>query len=283
MVRTHLLIATLGALSAPRPSIAVGGGGQGENPQQTLKMVHKKDAEHPHRFIAGPPTEIDCSRSSSDFEYYVERCHDEITQWWANGRCVDGVKSEVSELHRCQTSHGHRPYCHDCDDGRGNINHVCGSDSPDAGVVCSLAFGSNMQQDCPDDTLGLVSYSHQCTSRQTSFYQQEALYCEDMGAYSDGPKAFACGQEWYYAYDESDDEGLLAADPSLVGQEHPFSAPSNEFCLDCGQAIQVCARDPRATCADLGLPMKGQTGLPAEADNSQYEGSQRKLRKEVPQ
>ena len=53
------------------------------------------------KYKDGPETEIDCSITKFDFEYYFERCYDETTQWSANGNCVNGIKTEISELHRC--------------------------------------------------------------------------------------------------------------------------------------------------------------------------------------
>lgn len=262
--RHQSLVLVLGAivtLTTPQPAFA------------QAHMVHPKDSEHPHKWIAGPPTDIDCSLASSNYEYYIERCHDEITQSWVNGHCIDGVKTEVSELHRCMKTDGSRSYCHDCNDGRGNIKHVCGSDSPNYDEVCPVAQSSDPKQDCPDGAVGLTVYSHQCTSQQTSFYLRESFYCDEKEVYNIGPDTFTCGREWYYPYKEGDiDDSLLAANPELDGEKHPFSTPTNEYCLDCGMAIQVCASDADATCLHLGLPTKN---IPEEVDNSRYEGGER--------
>ena len=247
---------------------------------QTHDMVHMGDSEHPHKYIAGPPTEIDCSSSINNFEYYIERCYDEITQWWANGHCIDGVKTEVSELHRCQRKDGSRPYCHDCHAGQGanmkNIKHVCGSDSSDPNFVCPVALSSDPAQYCPDEQLRTTAYSHQCTSQTTSSYLHESFYCDEEKVYSDGPESYTCGREWYWSYKKGDlEDSLLAAHPELDGKEHPFSTDDDKYCLECGMNIQVCVSDPEATCIDLGLPMRGFNELPAKSSNSRYEGGER--------
>lgn len=272
MRQNHFLLLILGALTLliiPQPASA--------QPQQP-KMVHQKDSEHPHKWISGPPTEIDCSLASSNYEYYIERCHDEITQWWVNGNCINGVKTEVSELHRCMKKNGGRSYCHDCNDGAegaGTIKHVCGSDNPNYQEVCPVALSSNPNQDCPDDVVdGLTVYSHQCTSRTTSSYLRESFYCDEKEVYNTGPNTFTCGREWYYPYEEGDDSLFIANHPELNGQEQPFSTQSHKYCLECGMAIQVCASDAGATCVHLGLPVKGSDRMPEEADNSRYEGGE---------
>mmetsp|Transcript_3622 Transcript_3622/g.7986 ORF Transcript_3622/g.7986 Transcript_3622/m.7986 type:complete len:264 (-) Transcript_3622:171-962(-) len=256
----HTLI-VIGALANSQVALA-----------QPQKMVHIRDAEHPHKWIDGPPSEIDCSLASSDFEYYIERCHDELTQWWINGHCINGVKTEVSQLYRCQKTDGSRSYCHDCNDGSGNIKHVCGSDSPNHDEACSISFASNAQG-CGDQ--GLTVFSHQCSSRETSTYLRESFYCDEGEVYDTGPESFTRGHEWYYPFDSDEDQSLLAAYPELIGREDPFATPNHKYCLDCGMAIQICASDPGATCVHLGLPMKGSTVLPEGANNSRYEGGER--------
>jgi len=207
-------------------------------------------------------TEIDCSSSSSDYSYYIERCYDELTQWWINGHCINGVKDEVSELHQCRKSDGSRSYCHDCTDpsskssSAGNSKHVCGSDSPDYDEACGIAWAATAE-DCGDERL--KAYSHQCSmasnesndeSSSSSWYLRESIYCNEAKVYKTGPDTFTCGQEWYYAFKEDEHES---------GEEHPFVSADNKYCLDCGLAIQVCAKDGDATCVSLGLlpPNKG--------------------------
>ena len=130
-------------------------------------------------------SEIDCSVASHDFEYYIERCFDETTQWWINGHCIGGVKDEASELHKCMKPDGSRPYCHDCPDnnGEGNIKNVCGANSDNSEEICAIAW-SGKAENCGDD--GLSVYSHQCAPHPDgvspatkSWYLRENFYCND--------------------------------------------------------------------------------------------------------
>lgn len=227
---------------------------------------------HPRRrlglgkWMDGPGTPIDCSLSLHDYDYYLETCWDGLTMWWINGRCVSGNKQEVSELHRCHNPDGSRPYCHDCNDGRGNVKNVCGADSPDYDLVCDIAWAGDAKN-C--GTEELTTYSHQCLERSggtESWYIRESYECDgaDGGEVdSGGPcgedpedSTFECGDAWYYPF-EDDDPGLEKL--GLAGNgEHPFSDPGNRYCLSCGLAIAVCASDADATCEDLGLPKKGE-------------------------
>jgi len=189
-------------------------------------------------------------------------------------------------------------YCHDCAtmDGNGDgdtIKHVCGSDTPDLNLACSIALGSNPARDCPADAdnaadtsaPALTAYSHQCTSRQTSSYLRESFHCDTKTIHDHTGDVYACGREWYYAFGEGDTEELIAAgngDDSLVGLEHPFATRRNEYCLDCGVGIQVCAGDKRATCENLGLPGRGLDEWPSSSssvvggdENEKFEGDER--------
>jgi len=227
----------------------------------------------------GEPTGIDCSASSHDYEYYIERCLDGTTQWWINGHCVGGVKEEVSELHRCMKPDGSRSYCHDCNDGLGNIKNVCGSDNPEKDEVCDIAWAST-PEGCGDQ--GLTVYSHQCIDPPGSggtdhWYLRESMYCDTEENWRSGPynedvpplPQFSCGRGWYYEYEE-EDGNLLKIDRSWTNIKHPFSTASNEYCLDCGLAIQVChGGEASSTCGDLGLPEKGgEFGWWAEASGA---------------
>lgn len=222
----------------------------------------------------GPPTEIDCAAASSDFEYYVERCWDDRTQWWINGRCIDGKKEESSELHRCMRPDGSRPYCHDCGDGDGHVKNVCGSDSADEEAVCGLALSSSADGCAPDRSMAV--YSHQCAAPAggaASWYLREEFECAEREVYRNGPNMervppraeFTCGLEWYYAYDAGDPL-VVAANPDLADKAHPYASSSNRYCLDCGGALQVCASEAEATCEDLGLPPKN--GAPEVSEPS---------------
>jgi len=191
-------------------------------------------------------------------------------------------------------------YCHDCTvdaNGAGDtIKHVCGSDTSDRDLACTIALGSNPARDCPadadadnadnaDDTSApaLTAYSHQCTSRQTSSYLRESFHCDTKTIHDHTGDVYACGQEWYYAFGEGDTEGLMAAagDDSLVGLEHPFATRRNEYCLDCGVGIQICANDKRATCEMLGLPGRGLDEWPSSSSvvvgggEDEFEGDER--------
>ena len=207
---------------------------------------------------------IDCSLASYGYEYYIELCHDDVTQWWINGRCANGEKEEVSELHRCAKSDGTRAYCHDCIyekngvEEEATVKHVCGSDNPNYDEVCEIALEAT-GADCGNERL--KSYSHQCSLVEdeesdelfstSSWYLRESFYCEKEEVHTNGPNTFKCGMEWYYPYGEDEHES---------GQQHPFATSENVYCLDCGLAIQVCASSSDATCATLGLPEKGTKG-----------------------
>jgi len=217
------------------------------------------------KWADGRPTEIDCSASSHDYEYYIERCIDTITQWWINGRCINGVKEEVSELHRCMKPDGSRTYCHDCNDGKGNIKNICGSDNPDKEEMCRIAW-SGTAEDCGEE--GLTVYAHQCLAERgesDSWYLREDFDCYEKEVYLNGPcmeavpprTEFTCGDAWYYPYAE-EELSLMKINPEWTDLEHPFATPSNRYCLDCGLAIQVChGGEAETTCEDLGLPAKG--------------------------
>ena len=156
------------------------------------------------------------------------------------------MKEEVSELHRCMKPDGSRSYCHDCNDGLGNIKNVCGSDNPSYQEVCEI--------DCGEQ--GLTVYSHQCKPNEPteSWYLRESYSCnwKDLG---ESDWDITCGQEWFFCYSEGDNGyGETTNNP-----DHPFANKSHGFCLDCGLAIQVCASSIDATCTNLGLPEKGSS------------------------
>lgn len=246
-----LLFSALAALAAPESAVAAAGR------RRRLGLGKWKD---------GPPSQIDCSLASHDYEYYWEKCWpgDALTMWWINGRCIGGNKQEVSELHRCHNPDGSRPHCHDCHDGRGNAFNVCGADNPNRDEVCEIA-GSGNPKDCGDQ--GITAYTHQCNSESggsDSWYVRESFQCSDEEMDMAGPNGedpdesyFTCGEQWYYAY-EDDDSGMAKLFPELAGMTQPFSTPKNEFCLDCGLAIGVCVGDADVTCEGLGLPGRGE-------------------------
>ena len=216
------------------------------------------------KYKDGPETEIDCSITKFDFEYYFERCYDETTQWSANGNCVNGIKTEISELHRCMRPDGSVPYCHDCiNNDSGQIKHICGSDNPNYNDVCPVAQSVSTDS-CIDDSYMAV-YSYQCTTQTTSYYFRDVIDCYNEKASSSGPwtnidvdeaQGYVCGQEWYYAYD-LDEAGDFVSEGSDL---HPVSIESNKYCLNCGKAIQICVADENATCEDLGLPESSLVG-----------------------
>ena len=103
--------------------------------------------------------------------------------WWINGRCINGQKEEVSELHRCMRPDGSRPYCHDCNDCRGNMKNICRIDSADKEEVCDIAWASTAE-DCGDQ--GMTVYSHQCIQQSggpNSWYLRESVYCDEKEVY----------------------------------------------------------------------------------------------------
>mmetsp|Transcript_3537 Transcript_3537/g.7784 ORF Transcript_3537/g.7784 Transcript_3537/m.7784 type:complete len:426 (+) Transcript_3537:173-1450(+) len=220
----------------------------------------------------GPETEIDCSKSPYDYSYYIEKCLDTITQWWIHGRCINGKKEEVSELHRCMKPDGTRPNCHDCKGENGGVKNVCGSDGADSEEVCKIAWESTAEG-CGD--MGLTVYSHQCAARPGNggtdhWYLRESFYCDEEEVYESGTlggnsrQVFTCGKEWYYPF-EDNDPLVEAANPSLVGVEHAFAFQTDKYCLDCGLGIQVCSTDMKATCNDHGLPERGEEGMTIES------------------
>jgi len=211
------------------------------------------------KYKDGPETEIDCSITKFDFEYYFERCYDETTQWSANGNCVNGIKTEISELHRCMRPDGSVPYCHDCvNKDSGQIKHICGSDNSNYNDVCPVAQTVSTDS-CIDDSYMAV-YSYQCTSETTSYYFRDVIDCYNEKAKSSGPwtnidvdeaQDYVCGQEWYYAYD-LDDAGAFISEGSDL---HPVSIETNKYCLNCGKAIQICVADENATCEETKQKM----------------------------
>jgi len=177
---------------------------------------------------------------------------------------------------------GKRPYCHDCNDGNGNIKNVCGSDSDDYEEVCAIALDGTAK-DCGDEEMTV--YSHQClepsladsgsSGGRKHWYLRESFYCEEEEVYGSGPdgddepkREFSCGREWYYPF-EADDPNLIKANPDLEGEPEAFATQGNRYCLDCGLAIQVCARDGDATCNDLALPSKGFASLEEEEEEEE--------------
>ena len=235
-------------------------GGATVDALKPLPSSHTDDKPLPHnanpQSEMGPPSLVDCSLSSSDFEYYIEQCWNETSQWWVNGHCINGVKEEDSELHNCQRPDGKLPYCHDCSDGKGNIKSVCGSDSPNYDEVCGVALAGS-GKDCGD--LELTAYSHQCkvpSGGTKSWYLRETIDCKKENAvYKSGPylyeapSEYICGESWYYPFSAHD---------HISGEKHPFSSKQNQYCLDCG-VIQVCAYDEKSTCSSLGLPEKASS------------------------
>ena len=217
------------------------------------------------KYQDGPETEVDCSITKYDFEYYFERCYDTTTQWSANGNCINGIKTEISELHKCMRPDGSVPYCHDCvNNVSGQIKHVCGSDNSNLDEVCPVAQAVSVDS-CIDDSYMAV-YSYQCTSQTTSYYVRDVIDCDDGEASSSGPwtnidvdeaQGYVCGQEWYYAYDLDDLSGEFVSEGSDL---HPLSVESNKYCLNCGKAIQICVANEKATCEDLGLPKSSLVG-----------------------
>jgi len=184
-------------------------------------------------------------------------------QWWINGHCIKGVKEEVSELHRCMKPDGSRSYCHDCNDGLGNIKNVCGSDNPSYEEVCEIAWGKSADN-CGEQ--GLTVYSHQCKPSEPteSWYLREDYSCnwKDLG---ESDWDITCGQEWFFCYSDGDNGyGETSNNP-----DHPFANKSHGFCLDCGLAIQVCASSIDATCTNLGLPEKGLSVPKVEASQGE--------------
>jgi len=142
-------------------------------------------------------------------------------QWWINGHCIKGVKEEVSELHRCMKPDGSRSYCHDCNDGLGNIKNVCGSDNPSYEEVCAIAWGGSANN-CGEQ--GLTVYSHQCKPNEPteSWYLREDYSCnwKDLG---ESDWDITCGQEWFFCYSDGDNGyGETSNNP-----DHPFANKSH--------------------------------------------------------
>lgn len=173
------------------------------------------------------------------------------------------MKEEVSELHRCMKPDGSRSYCHDCNDGSGNIKNVCGSDNPSYEEVCAIAWGGSADN-CGEQ--GLTVYSHQCKPNEPteSWYLRESYSCnwKDL---RESDWDITCGQEWFFCYSDGDNGyGETSNNP-----DHPFANKSHGFCLDCGLAIQVCASSIDATCTNLGLPEKGSSVPKVEASQGE--------------
>ena len=210
----------------------------------------------------GPESDVDCAAvPNASFEYYFEICHDTAHQWWVNGACNNGVKEEMSEIHRCATTDGSgnilgdRKYCHHCvaDDG-GRRMTLCGADQESKEKACAIALNDNVVG-CGKQVI--TSYEHTCLADSgpgASLYDRREFWCEEERVY-DNPKQHQCGKGWYYEFDSGDE---------VVFNEE------NLYCLNCG-SMGVCARNEGATCEKLGLtdPVpknKGEYALPLPKD-----------------
>ena len=228
---------------------------------------------HPHaqrqlalgKWNDAPATQVDCSNSSHNYEYFIEKCYDATTMWWINGHCINGEKEEFAELHKCLMPNGDRKYCHDCLDpntGSGQVKNVCGADSPDKDLVCEIAFSDDDPVDyCDSKKKSMSVYTHQCVvddpTKTLSWYTREDIDCYDKEKYTNGPNMentipqWTCGKQWYFEFSEDYLEDVFD------GDLHPFANEENKYCLDCGWGMQVCASSTEATCASLGLPERG--------------------------
>lgn len=192
----------------------------------------------------GPESDIDCSAApNASFEYYFEICHDSRHMWWVNGACNNGVKEEMSELHKCATitgdgvELGDRLYCHHCVDyGSGRRMTLCGADEENKDAACGRAFSDNAVG-C--GTQKMTTYEHMCKADSgpgVSLYDRQEYWCEEGMVYNN-PVEHTCGKGWYYPFD--------------TGAEVVFNQ-ENRYCLNCG-SVGICARNQGATCEKLGV------------------------------